>query len=152
MIHRAINVNDWEVDVFFCITKYEEPVLEEALRRADAPIGVFVRMRQIARDDEFNTGFTCANGNVRRGVMVIGKATDSSQLMNTFVHELYHLTTYIVHAELKNPYGEEAAYLCGDIAEKFTGIIGGFLCPKCGHVGKNRYVNKKEISQNPLFY
>lgn len=133
MIARLIQVNDWEAEVFFCITKYDEAVLEEALRFADAPISAIVRMRQIARDDEYNTGFTCAGARTKRCVVVIGKTSSPMQLINTFSHEMYHLISYIARAEGTNPYGEEAAYLMGDVASKFTDIIGRFICPKCSH-------------------
>lgn len=149
MIKRSIHVNDWDVDVFFCITHYDESVLWEALRKADAPIGVIVRMRQIARDDEYNTGFTCAGGQKKRCVVVIGKATSADQLLNTFCHEIYHLTSYIARAEGTNPFGEEAAYLNGDISARFTDIIGGFICPKCGHSGQKCGEKQKKIGQIP---
>lgn len=136
MIHKPIQINDWHVDVFFCITRYEEGVLEGALRDADAPVGVIVRMRQIARDDEYNTGFTCAGGKRKRCVVVIGKASSAEQLLNTFCHEIYHLTSYIARAEGTNPFGEAAAYLDGDISARFADIIGGLICPKCGHGGQ----------------
>lgn len=131
MIQRTIHINDWEVRIFFCITKYSEGVLEDALRWANAPISVVVRMREIARDDEYNTGFTYSSALSRRSVVVIGKALHPREFLDTIVHEFRHLTDDISKADGIPPRGEAVAYLEGDIVKSVYDIIGRFICPSC---------------------
>lgn len=138
MIHRKIHINGWVANVFFCITHYDESILANALKSVNAPIGVIVRMREIAREDEYNTGFTFSNPELRESVVVIGKATDASQFLNTFVHEVRHLSDDIAHEYRIQPRGEEVAYLEGNIATQFTDIVGHFLCPHCRKDTKKR--------------
>lgn len=132
MIRRTIHIKGWEADIFFCITHYDERVLQDSLESADAPWLVLVRMREIARDDEYNTGFTYSNIANRKSVVVIGKSTNLSEFINTFMHELRHLTDDIASASGMELSGEGVGYLQGEIARDLTtDIIGQFMCPQC---------------------
>lgn len=131
MILKVVDIGEWHADVFFCVNKYDESVLTDALRQVDAPIGIVVRMRQIARDDEYNTGFTYSNFRLCRSVMVIGKATNPGELLNTFVHEIRHLTDDISRYYEINGRGEEVGYLSGCIAQSLADVLGKLLCPTC---------------------
>lgn len=132
MIRREVHINDWIVDAFFCISHYDEGVLYDALKKVDAPINKIIRMREIARDDEYNTGFTYSNSHTRRSVMVIGKATDVSEFFNSFCHELRHLTDDIAYYDGMELRGEGVGYLQGGIGKMFVDLVGAFICPKCG--------------------
>ena len=132
MILRPIHIGNWNADVFVCFRNYDEKVLEDALRDIDAPINIIVRMREIARDDEYNTGFTYSNPSMRHSVVVIGKTTSGKEFLNTFVHEVRHLADDIAIANCIDLRGEDVAYLSGDIASSLFDIVGQFLCPKCG--------------------
>lgn len=132
MIRKRIDIDDWRADVFFCVNRYDERVLYDALRSSDAPIDVIIRMRQIARDDEYNTGFTFSNQRLRRSVVVIGKATDPAELLNTFVHEVRHLTDDISRYYEISGSGEEVGYISGGIARALWSTLGKLLCPACG--------------------
>lgn len=135
MIEQIIHINDWDADVFVCYRRYDEQVLTEALRKVDAPISIIVRMREIARDDEYNTGFTYSDPRLRRSVVVIGKTTSPKEFMNTFVHEVRHLADDIASADGIALRGEEVAYLSGSIASSLSEVVGLFTCPNCQKSG-----------------
>lgn len=139
MIQRNISINDWEAEIYFCVTHYEESVLEEALRRIGAPMGVIVRMRQIARDDEFNTGFTYSSPRLRRSVVVIGKTIKPEEFLDTTVHEVRHLADDVANADGISLSGEDVAYIEGDIARSIFDIIGRFVCPCCNKNKTKKY-------------
>lgn len=88
-------------------------------------------MREIARDDEYNTGFTYSNPDVGRSVVVIGKSTSPAEFVNTFAHELRHLTDDIVGAYHMELYGEGVGYLQGEIDRELADVVGMFICPQC---------------------
>lgn len=138
MIERTIHINDWCADVFLCFRHYDENVLEDALRRVGAPIGVVARMREIARDDEYNTGFTYSNPDMKRSVVVIGKAVSGREFMNTFVHEVRHLADDIAISSGMPLRGEKVAYLSGSIASCLFDLVGMFTCPQCQKKKKTR--------------
>lgn len=131
MISRIIHINNWDVNVFVCISHYDEKVLEDALYEVDAPISIIVRMRQISRDDEYNTGFTYSNPDLRKSVVVIGKAISGKEFLNTFIHETRHLVDDIANADGMSLRGEDVAYLSGEISSKLYDLVGMFACPKC---------------------
>ena len=150
MIHRTINIGEWEVDSFFCITQYDESVLQRALERIDAPISVIIRMREIAMDDEYNTGFTYSNKKQRRCVMVVGKSSSPSEFINTTMHEVRHVSDDIAIAENISLQGENVGYLQGFICEKLSDIIGRFICPCCNKPLLNK--RTKEFNKRANIY
>lgn len=131
LTRRKIYIKDWSADVFFCSHHYDEHVLQEALEDVEAPWSVIVRMREIARDDEYNTGFTYSNERKRQSVVVIGKSTNAAEFVNTFVHELRHLSDDIAISTNIDLRGEGVGYLQGEIARELADIVGLFICPKC---------------------
>lgn len=151
MMSRTINIGDWQAKIFFCYNQYVESVLERSLTSIHAPIDIIVRMRVIARDDEYNTGFTFSNAKMRRSVVVVGKTTSAREFMNTFVHEVRHLADDIASADGISLRGEDVAYLSGGIAASLCDIVGEFTCPKCqknAHVGKMSAITKHKKNAN----
>ena len=88
-------------------------------------------MREIARDDEYNTGINYSNPDVGRSVVVIGKSTSQAEFINTFAHELRHLTDDVARAIGMDLRGEGVGYMQGEIARDLADILGSFLCPSC---------------------
>lgn len=72
----------------------------------------------LLRQDK-NTGFIYSNPITQASVICIFQTDSNSELINTISHEKNHLEMQIVKAYGLNPYGEEASYLSGEIAELF---------------------------------
>lgn len=65
----------------------------------------------------------------------MGKATDnrrpSTIIRDNHVHEMRHLSRHIERACGISPYGEDAAYLAGDIGQRMFPVARKFICEHC---------------------
>lgn len=80
------------------------------------------------RSKRKNRGLCFSNFDKRISVMVISDTSSPAQFMNSWAHEVRHLERHIDLATGINPYGEEAAYLAGDIAALMFPKAKYFLC------------------------
>lgn len=133
LILRSFDIEkyDWHVDFFFSITHYEQQPILEVLSNLRASSSVIERIAQKMTDDKVNTGFTYSNAALRSSVVVIGKSSSGAQFLNSFCHELRHLTDDIALEEGMQISGEEPAYLTGDIALLLSDIVCHFTCDRC---------------------
>ena len=79
--------------------------------------------------DNLNTGYTLTNFDEHSTIILIGSATNTSELYDTVQHELKHATEHISEYYGVNPRSEEAAYLQGEIARKMFPAVALMICP-----------------------
>ena len=60
--------------------------------------------------------------------MVVGLTSSPAEFLNSFDHERKHLEAHIAQAYDIYPYGEEIAYLSGDIAQMLVEDVQLFIC------------------------
>jgi hypothetical protein len=80
---------------------------------------------------EDNRGITFSNDKTRESIIVIGETTCPAQFSNSFDHEKLHLAMHIARVDNINPFGEELAYLAGEIGMETFPIAKMFLCEHC---------------------
>lgn len=78
-----------------------------------------------------NGGITFARMSTRQMVVVIGKASDPKEFLNTFVHELHHMAEFIAREAAVPVIGEEVSYIAGDLSMLMHKEAGKLLCPHC---------------------
>ena len=81
----------------------------------------------------WNRGYTFSNLDKRTSIIIIGKATDASQMFDSIVHEMKHLAEHIGEYYGIDPREEQSAYLQGDVGRKMWPAAAMVLCPKCNH-------------------
>lgn len=78
-----------------------------------------------------NRGITFSNDADRESIVVIGETTSPAQFENSFDHEKHHLAMHIARMDDIDPFGEELAYLVGEIGMQMFPIAKRFLCEHC---------------------
>ena len=78
-----------------------------------------------------NRGITFSNDSMRETVIVIGETTCPAQFSHSFDHEKHHLAMHIAKVDGIDPFGEELAYLVGEIGYQTFPIAKRFLCEHC---------------------
>ena len=78
-----------------------------------------------------NTGITYSNFGRRDTVMVISRTSSPAEFLNSWEHEKKHLARHIEQTYGIDPFGEEAAYLEGTIAQKMFPVAKKFICEQC---------------------
>ena len=83
-----------------------------------------------------DTGLTYSHFGQGETVMVLSMASSPAEFLNSWLHEMRHLTRHIEQANGIDPYGEEAAYLAGSVGQKMFPVARKFICEHCRkHLG-----------------
>lgn len=131
MIHRVLKIGDWVVDFLFAKKKYDVEGVLSCLYDIDAPIHIMRKAYRIMNSGRYNRGFTYANADMMRGVVVIGPVTSGKQFQNTLAHEIDHLSDFISLSYGTKNNDETTAYLTGDTTMELAKIICELGCEHC---------------------
>ena len=122
---------DWRVRVFYVVDLIPiDFIIEElyGIGCTERDIDNAVKVLDNGKD---NRGITFSNDEERESVIVIGETSCPAQFSNSFDHEKLHLTMHIARVDNIDPFGEELAYLAGEIGLQTFPIAKRFLCEHC---------------------
>lgn len=129
MIRCKLHVKryDWTVWAYFAKTACDaDEIMKNLLRiglsRKDARTAFFN-----LKNGMQNTGLTYSGYAARESVLVIGLTSGPAEFLNSFVHELGHLSLQIAEAMGIDVMSEEVQYLSGGFAKRLYPIIRDFL-------------------------
>ena len=131
MIREVLRIGRWVAEFIFADDGYDEEAVLGCLYDIDAPVPVMRRANRIMESKAYNRGFTFCNPDLRRAVVVVGPTTSGRQFINTFSHEINHLSEQISEYYGLRDHPEASAYLTGDTTMALTEIICKLGCEKC---------------------
>lgn len=121
----------WRVSVFMPVESVDVSAIMESLSGAGISYTNLRDAYDCIMKEEFNCGFTYSNPSERRSVMVVGVASNASELYDTLQHEQTHLAMNIAEEFEIDVGSEEFAYLVGDISRLIFPYAEPFLCDNC---------------------
>ena len=134
MIEQGFSIGNrnWWVMVYYdACTPEDLRKVEGALMASKCPMEM---MKPAIKNLEgWNGGYTFSNLGERVSIIIIGKATDASQMFDSIVHEMKHLAEHIGEYYGIDPREELSAYLQGEVGRKMWPAAAMVLCPKCNH-------------------
>lgn len=80
----------------------------------------------------------------RETVVVTSLSSSPAQFLNSWTHEMFHLCRHVAQACGIDPYGEEAAYLAGTVAQKMFPVAGKLLCSHCRKGVEEEVINDRK--------
>lgn len=131
MIHRDINIVGWKVHFFFSNDGYSVVHILNLLELLGADSEIIERVEKNLKSDNLDTGFTFSNPIMKESVVVVGKASTGAEFLNSYTHELRHLTDDIAKQQGYSDSGELVAYLAGDISLLVSDIVCILSCDDC---------------------
>ena len=131
MIHRVLQIEDWVVDFLFARKNYDVEGVLSCLYDIDAPLDVMRRAYRIMNSGKYNRGFTYANPNLHRAVVITGPTTSGKQFQNSFSHEIDHLSDFISSSLDLETDEEATAYLVGYTTMYLSDILCELGCATC---------------------
>lgn len=131
MITRIIDILGWKIHWFFFSTSRDKEDISQCLEILGAEDSLLYKVRKDSYLDSYDYGFTYSNMSIKESVVVIGQTSSGQEFLNTFVHELTHITNHIANTYFMDLSGEEIAYLAGDIAMKVGDIVCKYSCNSC---------------------
>lgn len=133
MKRQVIHIHkyEWKVYVYYDTTPYDTEELLGKLYQMGCSENGILRTRRQLLEGEYNNGLTYSNRTLKQSVVSLGRASEFAQFLNSFVHELQHLSTHIAQAYGMPLDGEEICYLSGWIAQEMYPILIHYLT-RCG--------------------
>lgn len=124
---RYITIRNWNV-LFFFGYDYR---LFDALEWAEAPEAIMKRVRGLVGEKDVNEGFCYSNPKLRRIIVGVGEASSGPEFLDTTIHEITHIAQGISKTDGIDCYGEDFAYIVGDISHEISDIVCEMSCPHC---------------------
>lgn len=134
MVHRVLKIGRWVVDFLFAIERYDDEGVLSCLYDIEAPYNVMLRAKTIMEKARYNRGFTYGNPELRRAVVVVGPTTSARQFLNTFSHEVDHLSDIIADSLGVKGEPEGTSYLTGDTTMALAEVVCALGCEHCRQV------------------
>lgn len=117
----------WTAYVYYDTTQYDTDEILNKLYSLGCSEKGILRTRKQLLGGGYNNGFTYSNRVLKQSVVSLGRASEFAQFLNSFVHELQHLSTHIAQANDIPLDGEEICYLSGGIAQEMYPILIHYL-------------------------
>lgn len=121
----------WRVRVYYAVTTYRTDDILKDFAEAGCRGIQLKRAYNSLKRNALDTGITYSNFTSRKTVMVISLTSSPAEFLNSWMHEMQHLCRHVAAAFGIDPYGEEAAYLAGDVGQRMFPVARRFLCDCC---------------------
>jgi hypothetical protein len=133
MIRVDVHIPKWnyEVHCFFAVTEYWTDVIMEELWKLQIPASNAKRAYDNLSSGQLNTGLCFANPELREAVIVVAKASEPSEFINSVSHENHHLASYVAKQFGLDPAGESVAYFAGELMKEQFPFIKHLMCECC---------------------
>lgn len=131
MIPRLIQIRRWQVLFLFSFDIDDIEEIWDALSWADAPMSVVSKVSENVSAGRLDEGFTYSDPNLRRTVFATGKASSGPEVLDSTVHEIFHIVQHIAAEDGMDMFSEKPAYLAGDISREISDIVCELSCPHC---------------------
>lgn len=105
---------DWTVYMLFSVNKNDLKKVESAMISIDCPDKFIDEGLDNIYYSKKNVGFTYSNQEQRKSLIVISETDSIGELLNTLMHECYHLANHVVLVD-------------GDEEELRADIMGNFI-------------------------
>lgn len=131
MIHRVLLIGSWVFDFLFADKEYDIEGVLSCLYDAEAPYDIMLHAKHLMEDCKLDCGFTYTNQEHRRGVVLIGPVSSGAEFVNTFVHEMTHVTIAVATSYGVDLTSETPAYVAGDTARDLVDVVCELGCVNC---------------------
>lgn len=131
MLFRRVRINDWDIRFLFSFDKSDKAKVLGSLFWANAPNSIVSQVSKNIEAGRLNEGFCFSQPSLRRTVLGTGIASSGPEVLDSTVHEIFHIVQHIAMEDGIDPYSEEVAYLAGDISREVSDIVCELSCPRC---------------------
>lgn len=119
MIQQSVSIPkcDWSVSIYYDVRPKNADFILDELWELGCEQRHLYKAERLLRSGVANEGLTYSNPYERRSIVVIGHTDDCFQFINSLSHEKQHIEQAISKADRLDPYGEDIAYISGDISQ-----------------------------------
>lgn len=118
----------WKVYVYYDVTPKDATEIVIKLHEIGLPKSYIASAYTTLNSNKLNQGITETNSKLKESVVVFTETTNASQFINSFVHEIGHLSNHIARTYNLDLNGEEVQYIAGDIAQEMFKQCHTLIC------------------------
>lgn len=107
----------WTVEMYYDARPKDAEIIIDRLLATGCSERHLHKASRLLRSGVPNQGLTFSDSGRHRSVIVISRVTDFFELCNTLSHECQHLEQAVCREFKLDPYGEDIAYISGEISE-----------------------------------
>lgn len=115
--HCCVPIARWCIDIYYDTKPSNADEILDALWDLGCEQRYLYKAERLLRSGVANEGLTYSNPYERRSLVVVGATSDIWQFLDTLSHEKQHIEQAICKADRLDPYGEDIAYISGDISQ-----------------------------------
>lgn len=115
--HLKIDRYGWDVCIYYTVDDAQKSEIMTKLFESGCDGSTLNSIKRSLEECRTDTGFTYSNYDSKCSILVIHKASNIGEFINTLEHERNHLEMHICDAMDINPYSEEASVMSGNIAQ-----------------------------------
>ena len=121
----------WKVYVYYNVTPKDTIRIITKLHEIGFPKSYITRAYTTLNSNKLNQGLIQTNNRRKTSIIVFTKTSNASQFVNSFVHEIGHLSNHIARTYNLDLNGEEVQYIAGDIAQQMFKRCHTLMCDYC---------------------
>lgn len=121
----------WKVYVYYDVTPKDAIEIVTKLQEIKLPKSYITSAYTTLVSNKLNQGLTQTNNRLKTSVVVFTKTSNASQFVNSFVHEIGHLSNHIAVTYNLDLNEEEVQYIAGDIAQQMFKRCHTLMCDYC---------------------
>jgi hypothetical protein len=133
MIRVDVYIPKWDYNVkcFFAVNEYWVDEIMEELFFLQIDGSNAKKAYENLSSGEINNGLCFANPSKKKAVIVVAKASDAAEFINSVSHENHHLASYVAKQFGLDPTGEDVAYFAGELMKEQFPYIKHLMCDCC---------------------
>ena len=128
--HFNIPEYDWEVNVYFGVTKYDIGFCVKRLRKLTTQSKYIKECKETLDTNKKDRAYIYSSYRVKETVIFIGDYSSTGELIDTITHEANHLKSHIATFYNLDEKDEEVCYIIGNIAKRMSRLFIPFICNK----------------------
>lgn len=121
----------WKVYVYYNVTPKDTIRIITKLHEIGFPKSYITSAYTTLNSNKLNQGLIQTNNRRKTSIIVFTKTSNASQFVNSFVHEIGHLSNHIAITYNLDLNGEEVQYIAGDIAQQMFKRCHTLMCDYC---------------------
>ena len=115
----------------FAVDGYDIDEILNELYDLDTDYADMMTAYKMMRAGEYNKALSSCNPYTKEALVVTGPVSDSSEFIDSLVHEIHHVAVAIAEELGVDLESETTAYIAGDAARELADVVCEIGCHKC---------------------
>lgn len=123
-----LNRRFWKVYVCYNVSRDDIDYILHFMKLKRMPTEYIKDAHTMLTESKLNTAATYSNITTKTSIVIFLKTENKQEFVDSFTHEIFHLSNHIARAYGLNINGEEVCYIGGDVAKLMYKACHKLMC------------------------